>query len=240
MKKTILAVLALATALSFTACSKDNSTDEKDNKPAENQTVKEVSNTDKAEDTVDKFFSSLLALEFDDCKKYIDDFDALDIDFDEFSSISDYKETVMKELPDELADYEDDFGSLFDNLIDEILDTMDYEILSSEEDGDNVAVEVKITVPEDTDNIEDKISENLESSLNDIIEEMLNDGTITEDMSEDDLMKAIVPKVIDVMNDSISANIKNLKTTTQTIDVVVYENDNGEWIINADETGTLK
>lgn len=240
MKKTLLALLALVTALSFSACGEDkkdegSSTTGKVTKTDKKPEKKEKSATDEAEETVEGFLKAFCKLDFEAASKYLDDADAMPEELAALDIDAAMKE-MMGDLPAEFAGYEDDFSAMAENVIDSMLSKMDYEILDSKEDGDEVIVEVDLTIPDTTamDSMGDELTSELETLVMDIATKAMENGSLTESSTEAEVMDYLMPKLMDGMEVLMTEYVNDLETSTETIELVVYQ-DGDDWVISAED-----
>lgn len=224
MKKLLALLLVVVLAFSVVACgTKDAGTTEK---PGEKPAVEKEDDSKEAEKVAEEFFDAFVELDFDKAEKYVDDKAvveeaAKELDFD----------AMMDTLPDEFSPYKSYFEEMFDAILDAVLKDFDYEIKGVEEDGDKYIVEVELTAPVTTDlegYFEDAMSED---SMGALAMELYTNGTITEDMSEDEIYDAVFAAMVDYVKDQVK-NV-DVSTETETVKVTVYEKD-GEWLIEAD------
>ena len=239
MKKLLMGILALTLALSFTACGEDSKkdSDKEETKQTEtkNDNKKEADPKDAAEDAVKGFMDAFCEFDFKEMEKYIDG--ELPAEFAEFD-FSTIKEETVNSLPEELDAYKDDFGKMFDTAIDKMLATISYDITNVKEDGDNYVISVDVTMA-DFNALEESLNNALTSDLSDKIveigEEAMENGDLSDDSTEQEVMDYLIPKAIDMIGDLLEDEIKNLERTTEEGEFVVTEVD-GEWLINIEES----
>lgn len=125
------------------------------------------------------------------------------------------------------------FETLGDMMVDAMLDSMDYEITSCEKDGDEYVITVDWDCI-DTVSIEDNMIVD-ESVGEEIAMELYENGDITEDMTEDEMVEVLMPATVEYMIEVLEDAIADADIKTETKEFVVYE-DGGDWIIDADRS----
>ena len=238
MKKLLTGILALTLVFSLTACgeNKDNKDDKKEEtKQTEVSKEKEADPKEAAKETVDNFMKAFSKMDSDMMAKHVDGDLPESISSIDFAAI---KDETVNSLPEELSAYKPQFGDMFDSLIDKMLATIDYDILSVEEDGDNMIAKVEITMA-DFANLETVLNEALQTGLNEkfmeIAQEALDSGALTDDSTEQEIMDYIMPKAIDLIEDILADKINGLDKVTEEAEFTLAEVD-GKWLIDANST----
>ncbi len=185
-----------------------------------------------ATDTVESFMDALMDLDIEEMKEYVTDED--DLDFGKFEEIT--AEALLDEITagePQMAAFADDFEPICEKMIDMIKDNLSYEITEVEKDGKNFVFAVEIEVP-DFDGMSSNLNRSMNSiDINSIAQELLTSGKITATSSQQDIMNAIMPKIISVMDDALD----NVKVTTDTEDCeVIVVKEGKEWLIDATES----
>ncbi len=236
MKKLLTGILALTLVFSLTACgeNKDNKDDKKE-ETKQTEVSKETDPKEAAEETVKDFMDAFCELDTKEMAKYIDG--ELPEEFSDFNFDA-VKEETINSLPEELGAYKTQFGDMFDSLIDKMLATINYDILSVEEDGDNMIAKVDITMA-DFNALEDALNNALSTDFSakfvEIAEEAMANGDLTDDSTEQEVIEYLLPKAIDAIGDILEKEIDSLERTTEEAEFTLTEVD-GKWLIDADST----
>ena len=186
------------------------------------------------ENTVKSFMDTLMEFKFDELAKYVVDKDELPEEITGLDLTAVFNE-AMDELPAEFEGYVGEFEKIFSGVMDLLKDKVGYEIKAIEKGDDKgkYSVTLDLTVPEVADvDFENILTEGMnEEQLTGMLMEMFEAGTITENTSEQEMMDLIMPKVIEIMNNSI----KNMtfESSTEEIEFDVVK-ENGEWLIDAE------
>ena len=92
--------------------------------------------------------------------------------------------------------------------------------------------EVALITPaeEEFENIGEKISKDAKEKINSIAEEAFYSGKLTETSTDEETLKLVMPELFNYLNDYIKDFIKNTKTESTEIELVL-EKINGQWKI---------
>lgn len=226
MKKIIITILTLAVILSSTACTKTEN-------PIKDSTQSQsTKNTKEAEKTAKNFMDKICELDIDGAKEYIINPEDIPQKITNLSSLKEYAEKNAKQLPEELKQYEKDFSELFTTATTYISDVISYKVTDSEAEDNKVFVEVDLITPaeEEFENIGEKISKDAKEKINSIAEEAFYSGKLTETSTDEETLKLVMPELFNYLNDYIKDFIKNTKTESTEIELVL-EKINGQWKI---------
>lgn len=218
MKRFLSLALALMLVFSLVACSSDEETTGKKGK----------NDKDAVEETVTSFMDAYVNLEFDSLKDYVVDENSIPSEFADLNIDAAFN-TMMAEMPAEMAPYSDDFKGFFDNIIGKMKEDLTYEIKEIEklEDEDGYNVTVSVTIPEVDDFDFDSILG--EDELSTVLSDLLSSGKINENMTEQEMMDVMVDAILNYANNAIS-NVE-FETSTDDMELAVVKADNGEWLI---------
>lgn len=210
MKKLTSLLLVLICALSMTACGGQN---EK-----------------KAREAVEGLMDATMALDFAGIEEYIDDASAVPEKIKNFNL-----DKLMEEMPAELDAYSDEFKGIFNDIIGKAKSNMSYKINNVEEKDGEFTFAVDVAIP-DFDSVDfeqimgDKFNED---AMNTLIMDMFNAGEITATSTQEEILDLFIPKLIEILKESIS-NIE-IKTETEKQELVVTKVD-GKWLVNAEKS----
>ena len=224
MKKLLALLLSLMLMLSLTACgNKDKDADATtvatEEADVENDVVEEEK--EPGQDVVEAFLGAIAEFNLAEALSYTDGADVA-LPFDDIDGIKDIMiEAMGEEVSDELKD-----SAI--NFIEVILlaysNSIEYEIEGYEEDGDQLVYTVNATYA-DIESIDyDAIGE-------DYMTELMENGTITEDMSEEEMYIALFDAMAELFADTISTT----DTKTEILTLVLNEAD-GKYIISQSDS----
>ena len=233
-KKLLCMFLACLLVLSIASCGQSNDADKDDDKDTSTkteETVKEekLSDSDMVEKVANDFMDSLCKLDVEKAVTYLDNYDG-ELPFkNKDELINNFCEELLAE--EGLDAYKDDFVKIMSKAFDSLIDTMSYKIEDTNVDGDNAKVKISITMA-DTENIDfDEVLSDMDFDPEAYIQELTDSGKITDSMSEEEIMNAIMPKLLEIMGDCFDVAFKNADTTT--IDDEMELTKNGDnWIIS--------
>ena len=226
MKKIIITILTLTVVLSTAAC---NNADISENKNSQNQSDKA---TKEAEKVAKKFMDKICELDIEGAEEYVSNPEDIPQNITDMASLKDLANEKTKELPSELKQYEDDFSKLFTTATTDISNVLSYKITDSEKEDNKVFVDVDLIAPSEIsfENVGEKISTNAKEQIKIIAEEAFYEGKLTEESTDEETLKVVMPKLFTYLNDYIKDFIKNIKTESTEIELIL-EKQNGEWKI---------
>jgi len=176
------------------------------------------------EETVSAFLDAFKKF---DMKKAITYLDKVTEDINEGASVLD-KNNLSLFIPEEFKGYEEQFGKVLDAVFDKLSESISFEIIDTKIENEKYIFTIKSTVP---DAAIDEIfnADTMTDSFVDFLMSGSGDSSITEDMSEEEIMNFIA--------DSIIEFVKNIEipTTVEDDTLVVYKS-NGRWLISLDES----
>ena len=224
MKKIFLTFLTLILILSSTAC----------NKTEEINSVQSQAEKDKkeAKKVVTNFMNELCELDIEDAKEYVLNPEDIPQKITEIASLTDSTESLLKQLPESLKKYKDDFSELFDTATDSISDTLSYKITKSKTEDDKILIDIDLITPPQSEfeNIKENISIQAKEQMKIIAEEAFYDGKLSENSTDDETLKVVMPKLFTHLNDYIENHIENLQTESTSIELTLTKK-NGKWKI---------
>ncbi len=242
IKKLLALALSLVLAFSFVGCSPEKDADKKDETTkTEEKATKEETKTaeepvkvdEKAEATeaAEDFMDALVDFDYDELQGLVTDPDAIP---EEISYLD--VDVLMEEIGAEeaFAGYEDDFKKIFQTMIDNMKAECTYELEEVKEDGDNYIASGVIIMPNfDSFDFDSYFEEALsEDKMMEVMMEMYENGEITDDMSEEEMLDAIFPVIIDyceeVINDIDFS--KEVKEEEFKIDVI---KSGDKWLVDS-------
>ncbi|MBQ2696475.1 MAG: hypothetical protein IJF61_04155 [Clostridia bacterium] len=206
MKKLIALLLAVICAFSLVACAGGG-------------------NEAKATKSMENFLNALKDLDVDGMKAAVDDPDALPESLENLDI-----DNIMKTIPSELSAYSEDFKGVITALYDRAKSHIAYDIKNVEENDDEFVFTVEVTMPEFNTDFQNLFTNSLdEDALMNIALDLYSSGKITPSSTQSEVMDALMPEVVKIMNDTI--NDIEIKTTTAEKEFVVVEED-GEWLVS--------
>ena len=230
MKKIIITILTLTVILSSTACNKPEISE---NNSSQNQSTK---NTKDAEKVAKKFMDKICELDIEGAKEYILNPEDIPQKIKDITSLKDFAEQKLNQLPQELQQYEKDFAELFSTATSDILNILSYKITDSEVEDNKVFVDVELITPSEKafENVGEKISTKAKEQIKLIAEEAFYEGQLTESSTDEETLNIVMSELFTYLNTYIKDFIKNAKTEPTEIELVL-EKQNGQWkIILAD------
>ena len=232
MKKLLALLMALCLGLTmFTACgNKEEGEDTKKEEKAEKE-EKEESAEDEAKKVVESFMDAFVEFDMKEAAKYVDD----DSFIDELGAESkdDMIDVVMDMMGEEVGEYADMFEPLAELIVDKFIDSMSYEITDTEEsDDDEFTFTVELTSADfESVDFEEIFGSVLDQEASEeLAMELIENGTITEDMTEEEMLAVVFEEVIKIAEDTIED--LDIETTKEEQEIVVVKDDD-EWIIDA-------
>lgn len=234
MKKLLTGILALTLALSFTACGKDESTNDSKN-PDTPKVEDKISSTDAAKEVATSFMDAYKKFNIEEASQYVNGEISEEIaQFD----IENIKKEMLKTMPEDFAPMADYLTDMLDSVVDTISSSTEYKIISAEEDGDNVKVVVDVTSP-NVDNLEatfeNAMAEDMEQEMLVILTEAMESGALTESSTDEEMMEYLMPKIFEIAEEMIVEELKNAETTTKNFNLILTEVD-GKWLIDPEKS----
>lgn len=223
MKKLLALLLAIMCVFCFVGCS--NEAGEESGKGNGSK-----SDAEAAKAALTGFLDGFCKLDAEEMEKYIDDPSAIPEEFNELNI-----DNLMDQMPAELEPYSDDFEKLLNAMVDRMSKEITYEITDEKEDDGEYTYTVSITAPnfDDVDMEEVFADAFTEDVMLEIVEELQASGKITDASSEEEIMDAVMPEIIDKAIETIDD--MDFDTVTEDNTFVVCEKD-GEWLVNAEKS----
>ena len=139
-------------------------------------------------------------------------------------------DNIMASFPNEISDYQTEFQEIFQGLVDKAKDCLSYEIEGVKETEKGYVYTVKLTTP-DTDelNLDTILKEQMtEEVMGQIIRELLESGAVTDESGEEEIQKAFMPKIIEIVRSAMET--VTITPEEQIVDFTVA-NEDGRWLI---------
>ena len=205
MKRVLALILALACILSVTACGAEG----------------------KAKRAAEGFLTAFCELDFDRAAEFVDSPEDMpealkNLDLDE----------MLEDIPEEYREkYGDEIEAVISKLIARVKANCSYVINGIIEKDDAYEVDVTMTVPD----VEDVDFSSIlsESNLLKLLGEKLGDGTISLSSSEEEIVDALLPDVIKMLDNAIESI--TIGSEEMDVDLVVVEID-GKWLVSLGES----
>ena len=244
MKKLLSILLALTMVFSLAACGGDKA--EKEAKKGEkvvdvvkdDEKTKEKDDEALAEETVEGAMDAFCELNLKEFAGYVNgEADLGDMPFENKDDLTDM---FLEELGSDpgMEGMIELIQPVFETVVDAMLDSMTYEITDvSEDNGDyNFTVNFECMDFEALDDF-DSLMEgtDFETTMMEVVTELMESGDITEDMSEEEMMEALIPSLVEILEDVIVEALESVDTNEAELEFVVTEED-GEWLIDAENS----
>lgn len=243
MKKLLALMLALMMSMTFAACNKEDedTSDKKEKTKTEQSAEKKDSEDVVKNDSVDEsaeveavvknFLDAFCAFDVNTAATFTNDPDAIR----ELMPIdaSNMESALLSEIPAEFSQYKTEFSDFAQNMLRKATAACSYRIQGIEKQGDDYIVTVSLTVPTDWDDLAlDDIF--TDTAVQEILMSLLNSGKLNENMSEDQMMKVLLPELFDYALDNMT-----LDTETKDDGKIVVSNFGGKWLIDFEKTENI-
>lgn len=238
MKKLLSLLLALAMTMSLAACgdkkdAEDANTETKQEEKVEKKEDKkeEVDGEEAATEAMEGFLDAICDLDFEAAEKFYDG----EIPAELKSSLGDLDtlvEEAMKEMPAEFGDYKKDFEDVLNVIVDKAKESISYEIKNVDGEGEEYKFTVEMAYPDENFDGEKAFTDafgDVEEKTMELVTKLAEEGKITETSTEEDLMKAIIPELINLLKDAVK-DVK-IDTVTEEAEFTVVLKD-GEWLVS--------
>ncbi len=223
-KIALCAMLTLALVLSFAACNND---------AKESEVKEEPKNDVVAEETAKDFMDALNEFDVDKMADCCADPDA----FKDMLGFDDVKDAVFEGMAEAGVDGEmaEMMAPFADGVIDIMKNRIDYEVVSVKEDGDDYIVTVEYSVPDfgvAGETLNTAFSEEESAALGEeIAQELVENGTITQTSTQEEIMDALINSMIDKLLPIMEEAIENAEIVTEKAEIKVVEKD-GKWFVD--------
>ncbi len=185
---------------------------------------------DSAQVAVSNYMDALAEFDFKTASFYTGDPEAAMANFP-YENIDDAVEKTVATMPENILKYEDSITDFTEVVFDVMKENTDYEIKNISEDGENYVATVEFTTVDtekfDIETMMNDLMANID--VNELTTQLLSDGTITEDMSEEEIYDILFPALFIVMSDTVKESDVATVTTEETITVVKA---NGKWVVD--------
>ena len=230
LKKLLCMLLAAMMIFALTACG-DKASDEKD---AKNKTTVEKDPEAEVNKVAADFMDSFCKLDFKSASDLMEEVDK-DLPFQNLDDLKTISLNQMVEASPELEPYKDSFTGIFDLVFGAITDSMNYTIDETQIDGDSATVKISFEMIE-ADALSSIDFDDIDFDAESYVKELLADGTLSASSSQEDVINALMPKMIEIMSTSIEEKMKNIGTQSDELELKLKKED-GKWIIlNTEDT----
>ena len=239
MKKLLSILLAFVLMFSLVSCGEIKDSDNKEK--FKNQEVKkEEKKTDKqlVEETVKGFFDDLSELNFGGMKSYLSDSTSLPEEFNAYN-LDELVDETFSSLPAEAQGYIDEgtVKTYIESVLNKMKGYISYEIadITKANDEEYKAV-VNLTLPDpESSNANEVLGEYMtEEGTMTLLQQLYEEGTITEESTQDEILGALMLKIFTVATEAIDE--VEFKTVTNSAEYIVVKNDAGKWLIKPPAT----
>ncbi len=189
----------------------------------------EVNNAEKdIVNAVEGFLDDFCDLEFSKLNDYL-------LEEDESLANFDFDALLEQEITGAIAgtgmeQYADLFEPLIEKYLDIITSNMKYEVVETVKEGENYNVNVEFSAIPISDIINAMNSVD-EAAGNEIGTKLVEEGKLTEGMSEEEMMKVVLEATVEYISGILDDTAKNSEPETAELNFVVSEKD-GEWLID--------
>ncbi|MBO4897625.1 MAG: hypothetical protein J5590_04950 [Clostridia bacterium] len=226
IKKLLCILISAMLLFALAACGNTGSSSEGKKDGAGQKSDKDI-----VEGVVTDYMDVLCDLNLKEASTY------LDLDEDAKLPFEDEDDFVDKVFEEALASnemfegLEEEFQPIIEIVRDAIKDSLEYEILETDVDGDEATVKINFTVI-DTDavNFDNIDFDDVDFDFEGYFQELLESGAISESSSQDEMLKAFMPKIVELMSDKFQETLDNADTTTDEIELKL-EKSGDKWII---------
>ncbi len=215
MKKMLSLLLALAMVLTVMAgCQKQP------------QPVKDKSEL--AKEAVENYMEALMLFDFKEASTYTTNPEKM-MESAPYDDLDDATNSILEAVPQDFAAYEDSILTYADAMFRTMQEAMSYEIIGIEEDGDDYVATIELTTINT--NGADVMTQMMEDvNIEELLLQLLEDGTINENMTEQELMDILIPAMFEKMADVVKNVPLETTTTEETISIIEVD---GKWLIDA-------
>ena len=229
----LCALLTLALVFSFTACS--------DDAPKNNAVEEEKDNKALAEEAVKGFMDGFRELDIEAMSGYCLDGEA----FKESLGFESVEDAITEGIVQSGANEE--MVNLMAPYVESVVDVMkhrvNYEILSIEEDGEDYIATVAYTVPDYETamaTLQANYGEEESQALGEeIAMELLENGTITQDSTQEEIAAALIDSMMDRLLSELETIIIETEPVEDEVEISVIEKD-GKWYVDEETAGFVK
>ena len=194
------------------------------------QTQPVQNDDEQARQVVENYLEALTSFKFKEAASYTNDPDALMADAP-YESTQDAMDKIIETLPEEFQAYKTDVIAFGEALFENLQEKMSYQILNVEKDGETYLASIEITSI-DFDNFDSTtLMNNMMQNINveELLTELLENGSITETMSEEEMMDVLFPALFQKMAEA--AIELPVETTTEKEEFSVIQMD-GTWVLD--------
>ncbi len=232
----LCAVLTLTLVFSFVACSDDAETQK-----TPEEVTEEVDHKADAKKAVKGFMDAYCEMDIAKMSEYCLDGEAFvnDIGYETAEEIvlAGMRES---EVDEEMIQYMNPFA---EGIIDIMKDCVEYKIVEVKEDGDDYVATVEYSTPDFQQalaSLETIMSSEETAALGEEIAlELVENGTITQNSTEEEIMEALMNEVIARILPEIAIEVEAADIVENTVDIKVVEK-NGKWYVDQNDVDFVK
>jgi len=246
MKKLLAIVLMLAMVVSFAACGGNESSKNFESAsgttagdlPAENLAVKEVTPEELATETAEDAMTAFCEMNLEEMMQLFDTNESVEsLPFrNKYDLYDEFMETLAGESG--FDGMESEVEPLAKAVIDAFLGKMSYEIKDvAELDGSfSFKIDFSSINFDNLPDFEEALSSpEVEAGVEDLALKLFEEGKVTEDMSEPEMLKVMMPELMAMVEDVIVGSIEDMNIVSAEGTLVVYEKD-GKWVVDSEES----
>lgn len=191
---------------------------------------------EEARKTAQAFLDALASFEFEKIDELVTDPDKLPAEIKEFDIDAEI-DMEIELLTEEFSGYEDDFREIFDIVIDKAKSEIKYEINDVKENNGNYIFTGTLILPNlDSFDYDAYMEESFnEDAIASIAFGMVLRGEITSETTEEEMMKLLMPVIIDAMKESMKG-IDFSKDTFKEEFVIVVVKRGEKWLVEVESS----
>ena len=169
-----------------------------------------------ARKAAENYLDALMLFDYKEASNFTSDPDKM-LENALYEDLEEATNKIMSAVPQEFGAYEGSIKTFADAMFDVMKNEMDYEITNVKKDGDGYLVSVKLTTVDYEG--EDILADMMESvNAEELLMQLLEDGIINENMSEQQLMDAMIPAMFEKMADAV----KDVPIATTTLEEDIH------------------
>lgn len=179
---------------------------------------------------LENYMDAVVEFDFKKAASYTNDSEAAMAEIP-YENLDDAVAKTVASMPENLLIYEESITDFAEAVFTVMQDNTEYKILSFEEDGENYVGTVEYTnVNTEEFDIETMMTKLMaDIDYNELAAQLLADGTITEDMTEEEIQNILFPALFMVMTDTVKETEVATITTEEEISVIKVD---GKWVIS--------
>ncbi len=218
MKKVLSVLLALIMTVTMLAGCQSQ--------PAQN-------NQELATKTIERYMDALLEFDFKTAAGYSSHPEKI-LESAPYSNKEDAVLKMLAAMPENVQKYESSITNFAEAVFGLMQDNMAYKITDVEKVGSSYVATLELTSAdtEKFDIAELMTTMMAEIDLNNLLTELIEDGTVSENMSQEEIYDVLFPVLFDSMSDAVKELPAETTTKEQTFTVIEVD---GEWLIDTSE-----